>query len=301
MANSRSVPPTGAQKRLAAERAAAARERIQSAHRRRRLWIIASSVGLVVVIIVAFVVVKAATGSDLKSGKKTTVAQGSVTSTLASIPSSVFDTVGIGTADAAPEPVTAAALGSTTPEIFFVGAEWCPYCAAERWPLTVALSRFGTFTGLGETSSSPTDVNPNTPTLSYEGATYTSKYLTFVGKELYSNQVKNGQYATLDTLDSAQNAVYQKYGKGFPFIDIDGKYTMNSAQYDGKVLAGLTQAEVAKAIDQPSSAISKGVIGAANVLTARICQVTDEQPSSVCTSKGVEVAAVVLAKAASGQ
>ncbi len=31
------------------------------------------------------------------------------------------------------------------PEVLFVGAEFCPFCAAERWPLIVALSRFGHF------------------------------------------------------------------------------------------------------------------------------------------------------------
>ena len=30
------------------------------------------------------------------------------------------------------------------PEILYVGAEYCPYCAAERWAMVVALSRFGT-------------------------------------------------------------------------------------------------------------------------------------------------------------
>ena len=32
---------------------------------------------------------------------------------------------------------------------------FAPYAAAERWPLVVALSRFGTFTQLGEVQSSP--------------------------------------------------------------------------------------------------------------------------------------------------
>ncbi|MGH3290263.1 MAG: DUF929 family protein, partial [Trebonia sp.] len=40
------------------------------------------------------------------------------------------------------------------PEVLYVGAEYCPYCAMENWPLIVALSRFGQFTGL-TTSRSP--------------------------------------------------------------------------------------------------------------------------------------------------
>ena len=60
-----------------------------------------------------------------------------------------------------------------------MGAEYCPYCAAERWALVMALSKFGTFTDLQGTTSSATDTNPSTPTFSFYGSTYTSKYLSF--------------------------------------------------------------------------------------------------------------------------
>src|ERR1700721_1365736 len=44
------------------------------------------------------------------------------------------------------------------PEVLYVGTEFCPYCMAESWPLIVALSRFGQFTGL-RTSRSPSFEN----------------------------------------------------------------------------------------------------------------------------------------------
>jgi hypothetical protein len=40
------------------------------------------------------------------------------------------------------------------PAIVFVSEESCPFCAAERWSLTVALSHFGTWSHLGTTTSS---------------------------------------------------------------------------------------------------------------------------------------------------
>src|SRR6266852_5220447 len=43
------------------------------------------------------------------------------------------------------------------PEIFYFGAEFCPYCAAQRWSLVIALSHFGTFSKLPETYSSNLD------------------------------------------------------------------------------------------------------------------------------------------------
>jgi thiol-disulfide isomerase/thioredoxin len=63
------------------------------------------------------------------------------------------------------------------PLIVYIGAEYCPYCAAERWAAVIALSRFGTFTGLGQTHSSSSDVYPDTATLSFHGAVYASQYL----------------------------------------------------------------------------------------------------------------------------
>ena len=60
----------------------------------------------------------------------------------------------------------------------FVGAEFCPYCALERWALVVALFRFGTFSNLGQTiSSSSTDVYPGLQSWSFKDSTFTSSSL----------------------------------------------------------------------------------------------------------------------------
>ena len=47
--------------------------------------------------------------------------------------------------------------GGRLPVVFFYGAEFAPYAAAERWPLILALSRFGTFNQLGLMQSSSDD------------------------------------------------------------------------------------------------------------------------------------------------
>ena len=65
------------------------------------------------------------------------------------------------------------------PIVVYIGAEYCPYCAFARWPLIVALMRFGNFTGLQYTQSSSTDVYANTDTFSFVGSTYTSNYVVF--------------------------------------------------------------------------------------------------------------------------
>jgi hypothetical protein len=84
---------------------------------------------------------------------------------LTPVPASVLDEVAVGTAMHEPSKITAPALTvDGKPRVLDVGAEYCPYCATEKWALVVALSRFGTFTGLGQTEPSPSDVYPNTAT-----------------------------------------------------------------------------------------------------------------------------------------
>ncbi len=73
------------------------------------------------------------------------------------------------------------------PEVLYLGGEYCPYCAAQRWAMVNALSRFGTFSGLTTTHSSSTDVDPNTPTWTFYKSTYTSNYLVFTPVEEYTN------------------------------------------------------------------------------------------------------------------
>ena len=64
---------------------------------------------------------------------------------------------------------------SGKPIVLYVGGEFCPYCAAERWSPVVALSRFGTFSNLTLLRSSSTDMFPDTRTFSFAGSHYSSK------------------------------------------------------------------------------------------------------------------------------
>ena len=146
-----------ARQRLAAERSAAAEERQAAARRRRMLLGVGVPLVLVVVVVAALVIVKVATGAGgPKSGPTASAAATSVLAQVTSVPASVLNEVGVGVATTKPTKITAPALTADgEPRVVYVGAEYCPYCAAERWAMAVALSRFGTFAGLGETASSP--------------------------------------------------------------------------------------------------------------------------------------------------
>ena len=64
------------------------------------------------------------------------------------------------------------------PQVLYIGGEFCPYCAADRWSLVNALSRFGTFSSLRYMRSAATD--QNLATFTFDGSRYTSSYVSFV-------------------------------------------------------------------------------------------------------------------------
>jgi hypothetical protein len=173
------------------------------------------------------------------------------------------------------------------PSILYVGAEFCPYCATERWPLVVALSRFGTFSGLGVSHSSLTDVFPGTATLSFHNAAYTSTYLSFSGKELFTNTLSGSKYGPLDSLTPPEQS---RFGdrvanpqQAFPFLDLAGQYLVD-AQYDTGALEGMTANEIARTLADPSTRVGGLIDGSANWLTAALCTLTHDQPSTVCSA-----------------
>ncbi len=206
-----------------------------------------------------------------------------VVSTITTLPASELEQVGQGSATNALKrisgdpPLTDA---SGKPIVFYYGAEYCPYCAAERWPMIVALSRFGTFTGLKTTSSSSTDVHPNTPTFTFHGATFTSDQFVFQSVE---GSDRNGN--PLETPTGAQQALVSKYDtqNTIPFLVIGNKFVLLQPSYSPDTLAGKSWSDIATALQNPESSEAQAILGSANQLTAAICALTSNQPATVCT------------------
>jgi Domain of unknown function (DUF929) len=293
---SRTKVDSSRREKIAAQRAAARR-----AEQRRRILLASGSVVVVLAIVVAFVVIKLNTkaAADNSPNGPTGAALASVVSTVTSVPPSALDTVadGSGSVTAKPTTISGAALTANgKPEMLYVGAEYCPYCAAERWAMIVALSRFGTFSGLATVHSAAAngagqaEPFPNTPTWTFANAKYTSKYLTFSSVEETTNipDPSTGSYTTLQTPTKAQEALVTKYdttgGGAIPFVDFGNKYMISGVSYSPQVLAGLSWATIASDLSNPNSAVAKGVDGTANYITAAICQLTGNQPASACTT-----------------
>jgi thiol-disulfide isomerase/thioredoxin len=175
------------------------------------------------------------------------------------------------------------------PEVLYMGAEYCPFCATERWAMVVALSRFGTFSGLHYIHSDPNDVPASIPTLTFYKSSYTSKYLVFTPVEM-----EKIDRTPLQNPTSAQNALSAKYdappyvsaqSKGsIPFMDFGGKWIISGASYSYTVLQGQSWSKIAAALHDASTPIAQGADGTANYFTAAICKLTNNRPGNVCGS-----------------
>ena len=302
---SRTKVDSSRREKIAAQRAAARR-----AEQRRRILIASGSIVAVLAIVLAFVVIKlnskpasATAGPNGPTG----AALSSVVSNVTSVPASTLDTVGSGNGAftgkiQAITPAGAPLTANGKPEMLYMGAEYCPYCAAARWAMIVALSRFGTFSGLQTIHSAAAngagqaEPDPNTPTWTFANAKYTSKYLTFTPVELQTNipDSATGTYTNLQTPTKAQQALLTKYDAApyvdssqagaIPFIDYGNKYVSIGTPYDPGVLAGLSWSTIAADLHNPNSAVAQAVNGTANHITAAICKMTGNQPASACTA-----------------
>lgn len=263
------------------------------------------AVALVATAVVAMAIVKI-TGDDEPVVLPSGAAAAEVISQVTGVPPEVLDRVGkgeVGRLPVAIEDVPALTVGDL-PLVLYVGAEFCPFCASQRWAVVVALSRFGTFTGLGLTYSASDDVYPNTQSLTFHGATFTSEYLVFQGVETATNVRQGSGYEPLDSLTPQQHQVMQtlnappyveqRAAGSIPFMAIGNRYLVDGGSYSPEVLKGKSVTEIASAVGDPSTAIATGIVGTANAMTTAICVLTGNRPGEVCNGAAAKAYASAL-------
>lgn len=227
----------------------------------------------------------------------------SVLHALASVPASTFNSVGVtapGTGLSPPTPVTGGprlASSAGKPLVLFVGSEYCPFCASERWALVVALSRFGTFSALDDMQSSATSVFPGVQTFSFVHSRYESEYVAFDGIELYSNVPDaQGVYTSIASLSPNQQQLVAHYrppgssAEPFPFVDIANIVVAPTPGFSPAALAQLSQGSIVGDLKPGTTPVARAIVASANYLTAGICAATQQLPAAVCSSKGVKTA-----------
>ncbi len=282
--------------------------RQQEEARQRQRRIVSLAAGGIVVIVAVALAVKFLTGRS--SAAPDVPAPPELVAQVAAIPAATFEQVGKGSLATMPTPIRAAVARGTDnlPLVTYIGAEYCPYCAAERWALVAALGRFGTFSGLKLSHSATEDIYPNPATFSFVGSGYTSQYVAFSPVELQTNVRAGASYQPLQTPTPRQENLLHSYDAApyvptaqagaIPFIDFADQYVVAGASFDVGTLRGMTQDQIAASLADTSSAQAKAILGAGNVLTAAICSATGDQPGDVCglaTVKSLETSLAATA------
>ncbi len=271
-----------ARERIAAERAARKR-----AEARRRFLAAIGAVAAVLAVVVTLVAVKV-TSAPARLVASESPAPSVVVRQVTAVPAAVLARMSPGQAITPLQAVKASgpplSIGGK-PAIVFVSEESCPFCAAERWSVAVALSRFGTWSHLGSTTSSATDVYPNTATLSFRTAVYRSTELTLRTTELADNAGRPLQAQTqldtrlIDAFDVPPYVNSADQSGAVPFLDIANRYILAGAQYNPQVLAGLSAAQIAGQLSNPASPVASAIDGSAQVIIAAIDQVRHDKTS----------------------
>ena len=266
--------------------------------RHRQTMIAMAAIGVVVIVVAVLVIVKATGG-----GNNNTAGSGG-NSTGGGVVSAAqyrqLTSPGVATLAAAAKHFHTADLvfpqvtsdppitKSGKPEILFVGAQYCPYCATERWALVLALSKFGTFSHLGfiHSDNNASEAYRRVPTMTFYKSSYTSPYLTFVAKE---TETVSG--ATLQKLTPAQNSLVSKYDVtqqgtrgSIPFVYFNGKAVLIGAEYNPQPLIGQSYQSIIDQIAKGTTNLGASVQADAGAIVSDICHMTGGKPANVCSA-----------------
>jgi hypothetical protein len=168
-------------------------------------------------------------------------------------------------------------ISNGKPVVLYVGAEYCPYCAVERWAMIMALERFGIFTNLHYTTSANDE--GDFATFTFVGSSYTSNYIAFRPYE-EEDRAQN----PLQTVPSNYSKVWTSFGGGFPFVDFGNTYVLKGSLLpDAGILTGENWTTILNDISI-SDSTGVQIREAANLITAVICKVTQGAPVAVCSA-----------------
>ena len=163
------------------------------------------------------------------------------------------------------------------PRIVYMGAEYCPYCATERWAMVNALSRFGTFSNLKITTSAavtsqgspevvPEHADVLVPRLEVQERLHRVRAGRAAGQLATSRSRRRPPSRTTSLTKYDVPPYVGRRAGAIPFIDFANQYVISGAIVRrGRARRTRRTTQIADAMNDPSTDIAKGAVGAANV------------------------------------
>ncbi len=160
----------------------------------------------------------------------------------------------------------------------YVGGEFCPNCAMERWAMVMALSQFGTF---------------STPSYIYssEGhiATYDFTKMSYSSSKVAFESVENVDQNRnpLEPLTGLPLDLYNKYNTMdlIPFIVIGGLYIQIGAgpTLHGGDFSGLTYQQIQSQIESSSGTVYNEILAESTIIVSFINQLLSQKSNATVT------------------
>jgi hypothetical protein len=169
--------------------------------------------------------------------------------------------------------------------VFFMGAGFCPFCAAERWAIIHALANFGKWDGLVESTSAGRDEKYlNVPTVSFARAKYTSDYVEFIGRE-----TADRNFEPLQELDEKDYEILDIFNPDqiIPFLLIDGQFMQVGSGFSPQILEGMDHTKVEAELENPASAVGKAVRAEIDNIAALTCKSISGR-AAICNSDTIK-------------
>lgn len=153
------------------------------------------------------------------------------------------------------------------PELVYTGTENCPDCATVNWALVVALSRFGTLSGMREIRSQAVGVLRADDTWSFTRASYDSSYLSLTVAA--TSPETGGTHLAAAFIASSDDAA----------LDFANRSVWSGPLFPPNLLADRSWNQIAALLREPGG---RPVLAAADNIIAAICRLTHDQPATAC-------------------
>jgi hypothetical protein len=71
-------------------------------------------------------------------------------------------------------------------------------------------------------------------------------------------------------------------------MDLGNRRVISGATYQPDALQSLSWQQIVDLLHDPNSVQARAILGTANLITAAICEITSDQPASVCSSPTIK-------------